>query len=94
MKKRLMWILLGVCIFIAVFISPFASEFPDGLEFVAEKLGFIEKGETTVINSPVPDYSFGFIKNEFVSKALSGVAGVIVVFALGWGIEKLIRKRK
>ena len=32
---------LGVALAVAVFLSPFASEFPDGLEFVGQKLGFL-----------------------------------------------------
>lgn len=93
-KKYIIMILLTACIFIAVFLSPVASKFPDGLEFIAEKLGFIDKGEQAVVNSPVPDYNFGFIKNEYVSRSLAGAFGVIIVFVLGWGIEKLIRRKK
>jgi hypothetical protein len=93
-KKKLILISLAICILIAVFLSPLASNFPDGLEFIAEKLGFIGKGEQTVLNSPVPDYNFGFIKNEYVSKAIAGAFGVIVVFTLGWGLDKILRRRK
>jgi hypothetical protein len=93
-QKNLIWLAIGICIFLAIFVSPFASKFPDGLEFVVEKLGFIDKNKQAVLNSPAPDYNIGFIKNEYVSKALSGLFGVVVVFALGWGIDKLLRKRK
>ena len=83
-----------MCIFIAVFLSPLASNFPDGLEFIAEKLGFIDKGEQAVLNSPAPDYNFGFIKNGYISKSLAGVFGVIIVFTLGWGLDKILRRKK
>jgi cobalt/nickel transport protein len=84
-----------IIIFItAVFLSPFSSSLPDGLEYVAEKLGFAEKVSSPALNSPVPDYNFVFIKNEYISKALAGVLGVIVILLSGWGIERLMRRKK
>ena len=35
---------LGVALAVAVFLSPFAYDQPDGLEFVGEKLGFLRRG--------------------------------------------------
>ena len=93
-KKKLILLALAACVFLAVFVSPFASKFPDGLEFIAEKLGFVEKGEQKILNSPAPDYNTPFIENEYISKAISGAAGVIIVFIVGWGLEKIILKRK
>jgi cobalt/nickel transport protein len=48
MKRRLegwIWIGLGASLLVALFLSPFASSSPDGLEKVAETGGFKEKGE-------------------------------------------------
>jgi cobalt/nickel transport protein len=88
-------IILGflIAIALAIFISPLASSFPDGLEKVAEKLGFIEKGEgEPLLNSPVPDYLFPRIKNEKMATAVAGVGGTIIVFGLTYGLAKLIKR--
>jgi hypothetical protein len=42
--KGFIWIGLGISLLLALFISPFASSSPDGLEKVAETKGFAEKG--------------------------------------------------
>ena len=79
MKDKL-WIILFVAVAMAVFIAPFASQSPDGLEKVAEDKGFLERGETPVLGAPLPDYSIPGIKNEKLSTALSGVVGVVIIF--------------
>ncbi|HEY5123076.1 MAG TPA: PDGLE domain-containing protein [Ignavibacteria bacterium] len=94
MKKHSILISIIIVFIIAVFLSPIASTLPDGLEYTAEKLGFIQKESLPVLNSTVPGYSFGFIKNEYISKALAGAVGVIIILISGWGIERLMRKRK
>ena len=53
---------LGVALAVAVFLSPFASEFPDGLEFVGQKLGFLTESRRRPCRSPrrCPITSFRF----------------------------------
>lgn len=93
MKKTALVILLAA-LAIAVFISPFASSFPDGLERVAEDLGFIEKGEIQVIKSPVPDYAFPGIKSEGLGTALAGAAGTLLTLGSVYGLSKVLARRK
>lgn len=94
MNKKDILVGLLVAIAIAVLLSPFASSSPDGLERVAEDKGFIEKGESaTVLKSPFADYILPGVKNEKLSTALSGVAGTIIVFGVGYGLARLIKKR-
>ncbi|MCU0784122.1 MAG: energy-coupling factor ABC transporter permease, partial [Verrucomicrobia bacterium] len=47
---------LLVALGLAVFVAPFASSSPDGLEFVAETLGFGQKAAHPVLSAPVTDY--------------------------------------
>ena len=57
MKRKDILIGLMLAIFIALFLSPFASTWPDGLERIAASKGFLEKGEGKhMIPSPLPDY--------------------------------------
>lgn len=88
-------IILGLILsaFLAFFLSPFASKFPDGLEKVAEDKVFIEKSEVKpVLESYMPNYLFPGVKNEKLATSLAGVTGTLIVFGLGWLIAKLIKK--
>jgi len=88
---------LVVTLGIALFLSPWASSFPDGLERVAQDLGFIKKVEgpeaTVWEKSPVPDYKIPGIQNESLATGLAGLAGTAVIAAAGWGVARLLRKR-
>lgn len=82
-----------ISLILAFFLSPFASDSPDGLEKVAEGKGFIEKQEK-IINSPIPDYVFPSIKNERLSTSIAGIIGTILAFCVSSGIGVLMIKRK
>ena len=97
MKKRLggfIWIGLGASLLLALFLSPFASSSPDGLEKVAETKGFSEKGEewTSWKYAPFSDYSIPWIKNEKVSTAFSGLIGTLAIFFIAIGIGKVTKR--
>ena len=95
-KKVIIFGFLGAVV-VALFLSPWASSFPDGLERVAEDLGFIKKAEapgTTVWEkSPLPDYRVPGMQNERWAGGLAGLAGTVAVAAAGWGLARLLRKR-
>ncbi|HRQ23446.1 MAG TPA: PDGLE domain-containing protein, partial [Anaerolineales bacterium] len=68
----------GIIALLVVLISPFASGDPDGLERVAEDLGFIGTG----LDAPysiIPDYTIPFLGETALSTILAGVVGIIVV---------------
>ncbi|MFH1441454.1 MAG: PDGLE domain-containing protein [Candidatus Omnitrophota bacterium] len=95
MNKKDILLGLAAAVFLAVLISPFASPHPDGLEKVAEKKGFLEKGEAApVLVSPLPDYAWPGIKNEKIATSLAGVAGTLLVFGLGYFIALLLKAGK
>ncbi|HPO50953.1 MAG TPA: energy-coupling factor ABC transporter permease, partial [Spirochaetota bacterium] len=77
---------------IALLLTPFASGFPDGLEYVANKYAFIREGSTLLL-SPLPDYTLPFITNEFLSTGIAGLAGVLIVFAIVFLSGMLLKKR-
>ena len=97
MKSRLdgfILIGLGISFLLALFLSPYASTSPDGLEKVAEMKGFSEKGENWKFwkYAPLRDYAIPWIKNEKVSTALSGLIGILAIFFIALGIGRLIKK--
>lgn len=93
MKDKHILIGLLAALLLALAVSPFASNFPDGLEKIAEDKGFLEKGEIEPkISSPMPDYCCPVVKNERLSTSLAGVLGTFAVFAIGYVIAGLIKK--
>ena len=70
---------------LVIFIAPLASSWPDGLEKVAENLGFMQKtSETPILNSPLPDYQTPGIGSESFSTIIAGLIGVVAVFCLSY----------
>lgn len=94
MKKEILVGLL-IALAIGVFLSPFASSFPDGLEKTAEDLNFLDKGEgKEVITAPIPDYAVPGINNEALATAGAGFLGTIIVFGAVYGLGKIVQRRK
>lgn len=75
---------LVVAVALAVFVSPFASASPDGLEKVAADRGFeaAAADEPAWNLSPLGDYQFPGLGNERVATAIAGLLGTVVLFAL------------
>jgi hypothetical protein len=99
MKKTWLFIALGlvVCLVLAAVVSPWASSDPDGLEKVSQDKGFSAKEQESAWKwSFMPDYwsEDADGKATPIKKALAGVAGTLIVFALGFGAAKLIARRK
>ncbi len=99
MKRRfngIIFIGLGISLLTALLLSPFASPHPDGLEKVAERKGFSDKGETWKFwkYAPLPNYNIPWIKNEKVSNAFSGLIGTLAIFFIALGIGRLIKKSR
>ncbi len=89
-------IFLLAAVLLALVVSPFASSWLDGLERVAEKKGFLEKGSVKpAVRSPVPDYLMPGVKNEKVATAIAGALGTLLVFGIGYGLAAILgAKRK
>ena len=86
---------LALAIGLATAVSPYASTSPDGLNKVAEEKGFIDNGKIHSVqeDSPIPGYAFPGIGNERVAKGVAGFVGVLGVFAIGFGLAAVVRRR-
>ena len=94
MDKKIVIIGLFVALILAIFVSPFASSWPDGLEKVAEDKGFIHLSETQpIIPSPIPDYAWPGINNERLATSIAGLVGTVIIFALGLGLGYLLKRK-
>jgi PDGLE domain len=92
--RRFTLLALAVAIVLAAAFSPFASSSPDGLEKVAERQGFADRGRLAPVQerAPVPDYAIPGFEDARLATALAGVAGVLGVFALGAGVALVVRR--
>jgi hypothetical protein len=95
MKRLFIVLALGLAVGLATAASPFASPDPDGLEKVAEEKRFLDRGELAPIqeDSPIPDYAFPGVENERVATGLAGFVGTLGVFAIGYGLAFVVRRR-
>jgi uncharacterized membrane protein len=71
---------LGIAVVLVAFVSPFASSSPDGLERVADDEGFLR---TAADGHRGLEYG-----------PLSGVLGLVVVFAVVAGVIAFARRRR
>lgn len=86
--------LFAAALLIAAGLSYFASSHPDGLEHVAESTGFGHAAEDSAsAGSPFADYATAGIDNAWLSGAISGVVGIVVVLLIGLGIAYAVRRR-
>ncbi|HAA28367.1 MAG TPA: cobalt transport protein [Cyanobacteria bacterium UBA8553] len=86
---------LGIALLIAVFLSPFASKHPDGLDRVSQDLKFENKAAEDAPARKLPFYS---IFDEYalrgvpeaIATPIAGLVGTLATFGLAWGIGKLV----
>lgn len=85
---------LAATLLVAVGVSQLAVDDPDGLEAVAEAQGFDDQAaEHPLSNSVFADYATQGVRNEQVSLAAAGIAGVAVTLAVGSGLVLATRRR-
>jgi PDGLE domain len=88
------WWVVGLAIAAAVVIvlAPLASSDPDGLERVAENLGFLEAARDAVF-SIIPDYAVPGVDGNF-STILAGLIGIVLVFGVMIVLGRVLARRR
>ncbi|GBD08299.1 Fused nickel transport protein NikMN [Candidatus Thermoflexus japonica] len=76
-----LWIAGLAMTLILTLLAPIASSDPDGLERVAEDLGFIQAARPSPL-SLLPDYAIPGLPNPALATILAGVLGALLVFGL------------
>jgi cobalt/nickel transport system permease protein len=91
--KGIGWAAIGLLIALAVtLLAPLASENPDGLERVAEDLGFIGRAQDAPYEI-IPDYILpGITEDSPMATILAGIVGALVVAAVGFGIALVVAR--
>ena len=76
---------------LALFVAPFACSWPDGLDKVAQTLGFEHHAaRAPLIPSPMASYRLPGITSAAVATSLAGVIGTIVAFVLAFLLARVL----
>ena len=87
---RAAWVIgLLIALGLAV-ISPIASSNPDGLEWVAEQLGFLQSAAEPAFTI-IPDYVMPGVSSEALATIIAGVVGTLIVFGVALLVAYLRR---
>ncbi len=87
------WVIAGVLIvLVVVLLSPLASASPDGLEKVAEDMGFLSVGQSAPYEI-IPDYTVPFLGETAISTIVAGAIGVLVVLGIAFVTGRSLQKK-
>jgi cobalt/nickel transport system permease protein len=77
-----------------LFISPFASPWPDGLESVASSLGFASaRVRQPLVASPFENYTIPGLGSPVAATIIAGLAGTCIVLAGGYLLARVLARR-
>jgi cobalt/nickel transport system permease protein len=83
-----------VSLVVAIGVAQFAVDEPDGLESVADEVGFAETARDHPFESSVfADYATTGVASEPVSLALAGASGTLLTLLVGSGLLLAVRRR-
>lgn len=95
----MIWTGLGISLLIAVFLSPFASQHPDGLDRVSQDHKFEDRAVEDAPAQTLPpaqvfdEYAVKGVP-EAIATPLAGLVGTLVTFGLAWGVGKLVVRHR
>jgi PDGLE domain len=90
---RWWWVVgLAIAAVVVIVLAPLASSDPDGLERVAEDLGFLEQARDAVF-SIIPDYAVPGVDGN-LSRILAGLIGIVIVFGAMIVLGRLLARRR
>ena len=77
---------------IVVFASLFASSFPDGLESISKKLGFLNQAASG--SALMKNYSISFLGQGALSTVIAGLIGIAVIMSMFALFTKVLTSAK
>lgn len=84
---------LVIALGLAIFVSPYACSWPDGLDRVAEKFGFAGHA-ATLVKTWIPDYKMPGISSAGIATAVAGALGTLLMFGLACVVGRLLVRDK
>jgi cobalt/nickel transport system permease protein len=82
---------LAASLGIAILLSPLASSLPDGLEWVAGQLPFVEQ-DRAPLAAPLADYQLPGVASPALSNLLAAVIGTLLSLVVAWGVARLLAR--
>ncbi|MFO0947590.1 MAG: energy-coupling factor ABC transporter permease [Planctomycetota bacterium] len=90
---------LAIALVLAVFLSPWASSLPDGLEWSAEQVASTTNpasretvdAPTVSFAAPIPDYEFPGIQSAAMATSVAGMIGTLITFGFAFSIGHSVR---
>ena len=77
-----------------LFVLPFASKWPDGLEKVAAAVGFDAKAvRAPLVASPLAEYRIPHVGFLPAATALAGIIGAVLVFTVSFVLAKALHRK-
>jgi cobalt/nickel transport system permease protein len=76
---------LATSLGLALFLSPFACKWPDGLERLAQHVG-LEPRQAQLTAAPLRDYIIPGVKSSLLATSLAAAAGTLLVFGLSFAL--------
>jgi cobalt/nickel transport system permease protein len=91
-SRSIVGIGLAVSLIVGGGVSLLASANPDGLEYAAESLGFLDSAtESAATMSPFAEYAF--LGDGGLGSSLAGLVGVLLTLAVTFAIAMVLRLR-
>lgn len=96
--RRQTWAVIGIGLVVSLFLagglSYYASSHPDGLEKVAEDVGFLDTAEdSATADSPLSDYAASGVDDARLSVGIAGLVGVAITAAVAFGLFLWLGRR-
>jgi cobalt/nickel transport system permease protein len=85
---------LAIALVAAVFLSPFKSPLPDGLERTFERLGFDAAAAPSRMPDVLNDYQLPGLENVLLAGSAAGALGTLIVFAIAFFLTRALRREK
>ncbi len=82
---------LAIALAIALFLAPFASEHPDGLEYVlGTRFSLLNENAPSTLPVPIPDYELKLFGPDALgaATAAAGIVGTLIVFGVAVGLSR------
>ena len=92
--KRLVFVVGGATLALVLLGVLIASSFPDGLERVAESLGFASRSSAVLEGSPFAEYETRFFRSGWAAQASAGLVGVGLLYAFGVLFGRTLKRKK
>lgn len=80
---------LVIALGLAIFVSPYACAWPDGLDKIAGTFGFAGRA-STLIKTWIPDYKMPGVSSTGIATAIAGAIGTIIMFGLACLVGRLL----